>query len=96
MATYAMFEKHPDEVWKWYLYRLSVCGNASPNKGHLALVEMEQHLHDRFTLITQNVDNLHLHAGSSPEPIHNDQPDTEPASKHVHWRVSNEELIQRC
>jgi len=67
MATYAMFEKHPDEVWKWYLYRLSVCGNAKPNKGHLALVEMEQHLQDRFTLITQNVDNLHLRAGSSPE-----------------------------
>ena len=67
MATYAMFMQHPDEVWKWYLYRLSVCGNAKPNRGHLALVEMEQQLHDRFTLITQNVDNLHLRAGSSPE-----------------------------
>jgi len=67
MATYAMFSEHPDEVWKWYLYRLSVCGNAKPNKGHRALVEMEQRLQDRFTLITQNVDNLHLRAGSSPE-----------------------------
>jgi NAD-dependent deacetylase len=67
MATYAMFTKHPDEVWKWYLYRLSVCGNAKPNKGHLALVEMEQYLQDRFTLITQNVDNLHFRAGSSQE-----------------------------
>ena len=67
MATYAMFIEHPDEVWNWYLYRLSICGNAKPNEGHMALVEMEQHLQDRFTLITQNVDNLHIRAGSSPE-----------------------------
>jgi len=67
MVTYAMFTEYPDEVWEWYLYRLSVCGNAKPNKGHRALVEMEHRLQDRFTLITQNVDNLHLRAGSSPE-----------------------------
>jgi len=67
MATYAMFTKHPDEVWQWYLYRLSVCRNAEPNQAHLALVEMERILKDRFTLITQNVDNLHIRAGSTPE-----------------------------
>lgn len=67
MATYSMFMKQPDEVWKWYLYRLSICGNAKPNKGHTALVEMEKYLGNRFTLITQNVDNLHLRAGSSQE-----------------------------
>lgn len=67
MATYAMFIDQPDEVWKWYLYRLSVCGKAEPNQGHMALVEMEHQLQDRFTLITQNVDNLHLRAGNSPE-----------------------------
>ena len=64
MATYGMFEKKPDEVWKWYLYRINVCGKASPNPGHLALVEMETLFKDRFTLITQNVDNLHLRAGN--------------------------------
>ena len=67
MATYAMFNQQADEVWKWYLYRLSVCRNAEPNAGHLALVEMEGLLEDRFTLITQNVDGLHLRAGNSPE-----------------------------
>lgn len=67
MATYAMFSKYPDEVWKWYLYRLSVCRAVEPNPGHLALVEMEQILQDRFTLITQNVDGLHLRAGNSME-----------------------------
>lgn len=67
MATYAMFNQQPDEVWKWYLYRLSVCRAAEPNQAHLALVEIERLLQDRFSLITQNVDNLHLRAGSSPE-----------------------------
>ncbi len=67
MATYAMFIKYPDEVWQWYLYRLSVCRNTEPNQAHLALVEIEQILQDRFTLITQNVDNLHIRAGSNPE-----------------------------
>ena len=65
MATYRMFRQKPEEVWKWYLYRIGVCGKAAPNPGHHALVEMETLFKDRFTLITQNVDNLHLRAGNS-------------------------------
>ena len=67
MATWQMFTQRPLEVWKWYLYRMGVCGRAEPNQGHRALVEMEALFADRFTLITQNVDNLHLRAGNSPE-----------------------------
>jgi NAD-dependent deacetylase len=65
MATNRMFQKAPDEVWRWYLYRLAICQKAQPNAGHLALVEMETLFKDRFTLITQNVDGLHLLAGNS-------------------------------
>ena len=65
MATYRMFRQRPDEVWKWYLYRIGVCKKAEPNAGHMALVAMEKHFKKRFTLITQNVDNLHIRAGSS-------------------------------
>lgn len=65
MATYQMFCRHPEEVWKWYLYRLNICRNAKPNAGHLALAKMENIFEDRFTLITQNVDGLHLTAGNS-------------------------------
>jgi NAD-dependent deacetylase len=65
MATFHMFCQMPDEVWKWYLYRMGVCGTATPNSGHLALVAMEHFFGDRFTLITQNVDGLHLRAGNS-------------------------------
>jgi NAD-dependent deacetylase len=64
MATYRMFMHYPDEVWKWYLYRIGVCGKAEPNSGHFALVEMEKFFRNRFILITQNVDNLHLRAGN--------------------------------
>ncbi|MCP3955624.1 MAG: RNA polymerase subunit sigma [Desulfobacterales bacterium] len=65
MATWQMFSRVPQEVWKWYLYRMDVCRQALPNRGHRALVEMETLFQDRFTLITQNVDNLHLRAGNS-------------------------------
>jgi NAD-dependent deacetylase len=66
MATREMFCKDPDEVWRWYLYRLGICRSAAPNPGHLALAAMERLLPDRYTLITQNVDGLHLRAGSAP------------------------------
>lgn len=67
MATYRTFQEQPFEVWKWYLYRAGVCAAAEPNPGHLAVAAMERSLPERFTLITQNVDNLHLRAGSSLE-----------------------------
>jgi NAD-dependent deacetylase len=67
MATHAMFLMEPEQVWRWYLYRFGVVGNAAPNAGHEALVRLERGLGDRFTLVTQNIDGLHHRAGSSPE-----------------------------
>ena len=66
MATLGMFRRSPEQVWQWYLYRLGVCLHAQPNAGHLALAELERRLGDRFVLITQNIDNLHIIAGNSP------------------------------
>lgn len=65
LATQAAFRRMPEEVWRWYLYRLGVCRAAAPNPAHVALVELERALGDRFRLVTQNVDGLHLRAGSS-------------------------------
>jgi NAD-dependent deacetylase len=70
LATRAAFLRMPDEIWGWYLYRRSVCRAASPNAGHLALAELERGLvergeGDRFLLVTQNVDGLHLRAGNT-------------------------------
>lgn len=65
MATFRMFAEKPYEVWKWYLYRIGICAKAEPNPGHLAIVKMEKLFPDKFTLITQNVDNLHIRAGNT-------------------------------
>src|SRR5512138_3835802 len=64
MATQRMFQRAPEEVWRWYLYRFGVCRHAQPNAGHAALVRLEQALGERFTLVTQNIDGLHRRAGS--------------------------------
>ncbi len=65
MATSAMFRADPWGVWSWYLYRRGVCLQARPNSGHRAVARIEALLGDRFKLITQNVDGLHLRAGNS-------------------------------
>jgi len=67
LATRDAFGRLPWEVWRWYLWRRTVCRAASPNPAHMALVELERRLADRFLLITQNVDGLHLRAGNSAE-----------------------------
>jgi NAD-dependent deacetylase len=68
MATAAAFQRMPGEVWSWYLYRRSVCRGARPNAAHRALAELERRIAgDRFLLVTQNVDGLHLEAGNTPE-----------------------------
>jgi NAD-dependent deacetylase len=67
MATLAMYQTQPREVWRWYLYRRGVCNGAEPNDGHRALVRLDAALGDRFRLVTQNVDGLHLRAGSPIE-----------------------------
>ncbi|UCE04292.1 MAG: RNA polymerase subunit sigma [Candidatus Latescibacterota bacterium] len=67
IATWGFFERQPDAVWSWYLYRRSICQQAQPNAGHRALVDLETLLQDRFRLVTQNVDGLHLRAGNSAE-----------------------------
>jgi NAD-dependent protein deacetylase/lipoamidase len=64
LATAAAFARMPREIWRWYLWRRSVCRAAAPNPGHLALVELAAALGSRFALVTQNVDGLHLRAGS--------------------------------
>ena len=67
MATARLFAKHPEEVWRWYLYRFGICRNVAPNPAHHALVKLEAALVDRFALVTQNIDGLHRRAGSSVE-----------------------------
>jgi NAD-dependent deacetylase len=63
LATFDAFIKNPELVWEWYNYRRKLIQEVEPNPGHYALVELEEFF-PKFTLITQNVDNLHRRAGS--------------------------------
>jgi len=64
LANFNAFINNPKLVWEWYSYRRKLIQEVSPNPGHYALAKLEQH-YPSFTLITQNVDNLHRLAGSS-------------------------------
>ena len=63
LASPEAFRRDPKLVWDWYAWRREAVKGVRPNPGHYALVEIEKHL-AHFTLITQNVDNLHRFAGS--------------------------------
>jgi NAD-dependent deacetylase len=63
LATAAAFRRDPQLVWDWYAWRRGLVARAEPNAGHRALARVEG-LVPEFTLVTQNVDGLHLRAGS--------------------------------
>lgn len=63
LASPEGFAADPGLVWRWYMHRLAAVEAASPNPGHLALAQLER-LAPGFTLITQNVDDLHERAGN--------------------------------
>lgn len=63
LASPGGFLKNPALVWQWYNDRRTMIAAAEPNPGHRAIAEL-QGMFDAFTLITQNIDNLHRRAGS--------------------------------
>jgi NAD-dependent deacetylase len=63
LASMDAFMRNPALVWEWYAHRKTIIATVQPNPGHVALARMEA-LFPRFTLITQNIDNLHRRAGS--------------------------------
>lgn len=64
LATPETMHNEPELFWRFYHWRRKLLSDVKPNLGHYACVDMENHFGD-FTLITQNVDNLHRQAGSS-------------------------------
>lgn len=63
LATPEAFERQPQLVWDWYAERRAKVAACAPNPAHLALAELERRV-PGFLLITQNVDGLHVRAGS--------------------------------
>lgn len=64
VASPAGFARDPLAVWRFYSQRRANMEGVVPNAGHHALVEIEKKLGDRFLLVTQNIDGLHIAAGS--------------------------------
>lgn len=68
LATPRAFKIDPALVWGWYEWRRMNVLRAHHNPAHAAIAQLEANV-SRFTLITQNVDDLHERAGSR-DPLH--------------------------
>lgn len=64
LATPQGFKRDPKLVWQWYDFRRKLLGDAKPNPGHEAIVELEKFV-PKVTVVTQNIDGLHQKAGST-------------------------------
>ena len=63
LATPQAFQRDPKLVWDWYAERRERLAEVHPNPAHFALAALAGKLPE-FTLVTQNVDDLHRRAGS--------------------------------
>ncbi len=68
VATPWAWTQDPELVWRFYQARRRQLNEVHPNPAHEALAALAQGV-DSFTLITQNVDDLH-ERGGSPDVIH--------------------------
>lgn len=57
------WNRHPEKVWAWYLWRHYMMGKVTPNDGHRAVAAWQDYA--EVHVVTQNVDNLHERAGST-------------------------------
>ncbi len=63
LATPGAFRRDPDLVWQWYRMRRRLVEAVEPNPGHRAVAALERLL-PAVEVFTQNVDGLHVAAGS--------------------------------
>ncbi|UCE11910.1 MAG: NAD-dependent deacylase [Candidatus Thorarchaeota archaeon] len=72
LATPTAFARNPQLVWEWYSWRQGLISECSPNPAHLTLAKWEASGLLK-SLITQNVDGLHVRAGSkNVQEVHGD------------------------
>ncbi len=62
VATVEGFAEDPELVWRFYDERRVNMQDAKPNRAHRVLAELEKYY--ELWVITQNIDSLHLTAGS--------------------------------
>ncbi len=64
VATPEGFARNPELVHRFYNERRANCLAAKPNAAHHALAAFQKHRPGEMLIVTQNVDDLHLRAGS--------------------------------
>ncbi len=95
VATPQAFNRNPILVWGFYKQRYKQSKTVSPNPAHYALVELENYLEDNFSLITQNVDNLHNVAGTKRIiEMHGNLTECFCVSCDTHFRLDEIDLVQ--
>jgi NAD-dependent deacetylase len=63
LATPEAFERDPVLVWEWYGWRREKVASCQPNRAHHVLASWTMRM-PGCQLVTQNVDDLHVRAGS--------------------------------
>ncbi len=64
LATAQAFARDPAGVWEWYAWRRRLVAGCTPNAAHVVLARWSRD-REGCVIITQNVDDLHVRAGTS-------------------------------
>ncbi len=67
LASPQTWNANPGLLWEFYNYRRQIMLDKKPNPAHHAIAKIEKRFREenrQFHLITQNIDDLHLEAGS--------------------------------
>lgn len=64
LATSEAFTRDPSLVWEWYAWRRSKVASCRPNAAHEVLARWSRDDLKHVSVITQNVDDLHIRAGT--------------------------------
>jgi NAD-dependent deacetylase len=62
LATAEAFQRDPALVWEWYAWRREKIARCEPNAAHHVIAQWSQR--EGCRVVTQNVDDLHLRAGT--------------------------------
>jgi NAD-dependent deacetylase len=65
VASPEAFDFQPAVVHRFYDARRAAVAGVEPNRAHLALARLEEHLGGDLLVVTQNIDDLHERAGST-------------------------------